>query len=512
MRTAIFAVCVALLLNGRGATAAVAPEGQPVPEGARQKVERICKAQPLGPAAVGVLAVRMDGDTVACVNPGLRLVPASNMKLITTGLALLELGEDYRFETRLAYSGSIEDGVLHGDLYIVGGGDPTTGARVPCAEPLESLFSEWAGFVRDAGITRIEGRVVADPRYFPEPVAENFGWTYDDLGTNYGAGPTGLNFFENAQNFLVRPASSAGSAPSVRVSYPETPWMEYRNYAVTSSRGTANTLCYINTPLAPVASFVGEFPSDRGAYTLECSNSFAAYTCASYFCRYLESRGIRSLGPADIGPDGGVRLLPGETSGPAAASWGSLTFIGSSYSPTLASIVRETNCESDNFFAETLFKALSLSRSGSAGYGDCCAAAEAALLEAGLPAEGVCQIFDGSGLSRKNYVSADFFVRFLRMMLQSPCADIYLRTLPSPGERGTLEYKFPSETPEFRSRIRMKSGSMNGVRSYSGYILASDGDPSHTIVFSLITNNLTASSWAVNPVLDSIIRAIAAEN
>ena len=53
---------------------------------------------------------------------------------------------------------------------------------------------------------------------------------------------------------------------------------------------------------------------------------------------------------------------------------------------------------------------------------------------------------------------------------------------------------------------------MNGVRSYSGYILASDGDPSHTIVFSLITNNLTASSWAVNPVLDSIIRAIAAEN
>ena len=124
----------------------------------------------------------------------------------------------------------------------------------------------------------------------------------------------------------------------------------------------------------------------------------------------------------------------------------------------------------------------------------------------------MCQIFDGSGLSRKNYVSADFFVRFLRMMLQSPCADIYLRTLPSPGERGTLEYKFPSETPEFRSRIRMKSGSMNGVRSYSGYILASDGDPSHTIVFSLITNNLTASSWAVNPVLDSIIRAIAAEN
>ena len=163
MRTAIFAVCVALLLNGRGATAAVAPEGQSVPEGARQKVERICKAQPLGPAAVGVLAVRMDGDTVACVNPGLRLVPASNMKLITTGLALLELGEDYRFETRLAYSGSIEDGVLHGDLYIVGGGDPTTGARVPCAEPLEGLFSEWAGFVRDAGITRIEGRVVADP-------------------------------------------------------------------------------------------------------------------------------------------------------------------------------------------------------------------------------------------------------------------------------------------------------------------------------------------------------------
>ena len=129
----------------------------------------------------------------------------------------------------------------------------------------------------------------------------------------------------------------------------------------------------------------------------------------------------------------------------------------------------------------------------------------------GVPAGGRCKLVDGSGLSRKNYVSAGFFVDFLRCMMREPFFETYLRSLPSPGSRGTLEYKFPRESDEFRARIYMKSGSMNGILCYSGYILPS-APGGETIVFSLLTNNVTASSWSLSPLIDRIIGALAAEN
>ena len=107
----------------------------------------------------------------------------------------------------------------------------------------------------------------------------------------------------------------------------------------------------------------------------------------------------------------------------------------------------------------------------------------------GLRTDGACQQFDGSGLSRKNYVSPAFFVRFLRKMMTLPVWDAYFASLPVPGVKGTLETRFPDAEQEFKDRIHMKTGSMNGVRCFSGYILSADGDPKHTIVFSLLVNN-----------------------
>lgn len=510
MRTSARLIQVALLLFGWSAIVAISPCRA---RNAAERVRQICSAQPLSSSAVGVLAVTMDGDTVACVNPKLKLVPASNVKLITTGLALKYLGEDFRFETRIAYSGRIENGVLNGDIYIVGGADPTTGANIAGVPPVENTFSKWKKMLADAGIRSVEGRVVGDARFFPDPTPENLGWTYDDLGTNYGAGPVGLNFFENAQNFLITPGANAGARPDIRPRYPETPWVRYENAAVTGPARSANSVYCINTSLAPRAMFAGSFPADRKGYTLECSNRYAALTCADYFRDYLINNGIPvKLEAADIVCGDRLRTLPDLEEGKAAARADELTVLGGTYSPKLFDIVAHTNAESDNFFAETLFKMLSRQSSGSSCYDDCQEAVCSYLNDMGLRTSGVCQIFDGSGLSRKNYISPEFFVRFLREMLESEVGDLYVRSLPSPGGRGTLEYKFPDESEAFRSRIRVKSGSMNGARCYSGYILSQDGDPGHTIVFSLLANNITAGSWMVNPSIDGIIKALASEN
>ena len=509
MKRIIILTTVALLLSGWSATAAYPPGTE-----AQRTVSRICRQAPLNSSLVGVFAQRMDGDTVAAVNIRQKLVPASNVKLLTTGLALHMLGEDFRFETQLACSGAIEEGVLKGDLYILGGGDPTTGARTDCADPLNTTFGRWAQLLADAGIHRIEGRVLGDPRFFAETTPQNLGWTFDDLGTNYGAGPLGLNFFENAQNFYVTPGSSVGAAPTVRPRYPETPWMRFSVSATTGAARSSNTLYYVNTGFGPFGEVAGSFPIDRRGYTLECSNLFGAYTCAYYFCNYLKERGVPVQGGyGDVTSRGLVRtnLVYSELN-ERAADREQLRVLGSARSAALSEIVHDTNCESDNFYAETLLRMISLKSGRGTGPDDCTDAAEEAFGSLGLRTDGTCQQFDGSGLSRKNYVSPEFFVRFLKRMTALPVWDAYFASLPVPGVKGTLETRFPDAEQEFKDRLHMKTGSMNGVRSLSGYILAADGDPAHTIVFSLLVNNCTAPSRQITDAIDAIIEALAAEN
>ena len=117
------------------------------------------------------------------------------------------------------------------------------------------------------------------------------------------------------------------------------------------------------------------------------------------------------------------------------------------------------------------------------------------------------KIQDGSGLSRQNYVSPDFFCRFLEAMMDSPSYDSFLRSLPTPGGNGTLEYNLKSLPAEMRSRIKAKSGSMNGVRCYSGYITPS-ADDGQTFIFSVMTNNCASPSWQVRLLLDNVLTAL----
>ena len=120
-------------------------------------------------------------------------------------------------------------------------------------------------------------------------------------------------------------------------------------------------------------------------------------------------------------------------------------------------------------------------------------------------------IDDGSGLSRQNYVSADFLCRFLKAMMSSPAYSDYLYSLPYPGGNGTLQFNMKSYPEELRTRIRVKSGSMNGIRCYSGYVLPRESG-GKTIIFSILTGNSTASTWKVRQLLDKLMATIAENN
>ena len=475
---------------------------------AQKYVDQLKTCVELRQAAWGVNARKLDGRTVAEYNPDLRLLPASNVKLLSTGLALKELGSDYRFRTSLAYSGRIEDGVLRGDLYIVGGGDPTLGARDSVAPPLLTTFCAWEKFIRDAGITRIEGHIIGDGRYY-DGESEHLSWEYEDLGTDYGAGVSALSFYENIQEFEITPGAAADDSLKVRTAFPETPWMELRVNALSGAEGSSNTLVYFNTDLAPVGEIRGSLAAKRRAYRLSGSNRFGALTCAYYFFRYLEASGIRvSEGPADIDSRGRLRNFSDEALTANAAPANALTVLGEYQSPTLKEIARKTNYESDNFYAETLLRALSIKRTGSSCYDSCAVAESAALRALGLVPESV-RIADGSGLSRNNYICPSFFTDYLAAVRSSD----FIYTLPSPG-KGTLTSRLRTAPESVRSRVFMKSGSMGGVRAFSGYILPADLSKADTdtIVFSIIANNTTVDVSRINFLMDKLIGLIAEEN
>lgn len=466
------------------------------------QAEEIAEGDVFGDAVVGICARYAAGRTIIDVNAEDMLLPASNMKLISTGAALHSLGGEYRYKTQIGHSGEIADGVLKGDLYIIGGGDPTIGSKDSIATPLELTFSQWEKIIRSAGIRKIEGRIFGSSGDFFSGMQEEPTWLWNDIGTYYGAGVTGLMFYENVQSFNVTAGDAPGKPLRISPSYPHAPWMEFRYDCTTGKPGTGDQLYMYTSDLAPIAEIRGTFAVDRAPKRVDCSNKFPEYTCASLFCEWLEKRGLEcSEGVTDS------RLNDEEEAG-------SITVLGFTESPSLRRIAFETNHISNNLFAETLFRTLGKESLGNGGYDSTYVAIRNILREIGVDTSRGARIQDGSGLSRQNYVSPDFLCRYLQAMMDSPAFDDFLYSLPSPGGNGTLSYNMRNYPAEMKTRIKVKSGSMNGVRCYSGYILPSGNQTSaeDTIIFSIMVNNCTAQTWQVRPLLDKIMVALAAAN
>lgn len=451
-------------------------------------------------ATVGI-CVRSKGRTLIDVNAGKMMNPASNVKVITTGAALHALGNEYRFSTGIGYDGNINDGILDGNLYIIGDGDPTLGSKDSIATSLEVTFAQWEKLIRDAGIKEINGQLIGASRDFFNGMAEEPTWQWNDIGTYYGAGVTGLMFYENMQSFEVSAGAEIGKPVHITPSYPETPWMKFRYDCTTGKEGTGDQLYMFTSGLEPSAEIRGTFGVDRKPKRVDCSNKFPELTCAHYFFKWLEGSGMKITG--GYSDD---RLFK--------KTWNtdSLKTLGNTESPQLHRIVYETNHISNNLYAETMLRTLGKEFKGNGCYDSSYVAIRNILKDLGVDTSRGYTLQDGSGLSRQNFISADFLCRFLEAMMESPVYETYVKSLPSPGGPGTLGYNMKNHPSELKARIHAKSGSMNGVRCYSGYILPGDGNKDNTIIFSIMVNNCTAPSWKVRPLMDKMMGMLALQN
>jgi D-alanyl-D-alanine carboxypeptidase/D-alanyl-D-alanine-endopeptidase (penicillin-binding protein 4) len=256
------------------------------------------------------------------------------------------LGSDYCYETKIGYSGTIQDGTLNGNLYIIGGGDPTIGSIDSIAVKTNATFAQWEKMIKNAGIKKIDAHIIGDGRWVEGEVEET-SWSWQDIGTYYGTGVTGLMFYENMLSYNILPGKELGEPIELNASYPKTPWMTINNEATTGKAGTGDQTYMYTSEFAPVGAVRGTFAIDRGKKRVDFSNKFPEYTCAHYFMNHLKKKGIQSGGAGDFRLD------------TAWEQHGEIHILGKTYSPTLARIAFETNHASNNLYPETLFRGLS---------------------------------------------------------------------------------------------------------------------------------------------------------
>ncbi len=449
-------------------------------------------------SVVGIKAVNQKGQVIAEWNSTMPLLTASTMKTLTTGMGLKYLGKDFRYQTKVVYNGKVSDGILYGDLIIVGGGDPTLGSKDTLATPIDKVFGEWAEGIRKAGINRITGNIVVDDSYFVREQMPD-SWSWGDFGEDYGAAASGLTFCENCQELEVIPGEKEGDPVQVNQVYPVVPGLQIVNRLTTGSETDGNEAAYFVQDFARCVSYEGQFGRAKKVYNPIQSCRFPQLACGNEFAKFLLANGFKFNGTiVDI-----TEYAHKDDYANNAVE------LARTYSPELWRIVLVTNRISQNLFAETICKTIGKELAGEGSYYAALKKMYELYKENGLSTFGFRQA-DGSGLSRKDHVSPEFFCNYYSMMEKSETFPEFFLSLPVPGHGGTLKTVLKDEPAKLKERIHAKSGSLNGVRCYAGYVQA--GKRNGLIKFAILTNHYCYPTSAVQPKIEGFLKALAQED
>ena len=206
-----------------------------------------------------------EGKTVYSYDTDRLLSPASVLKTVTTATALEILGEDYRYPTSLEYDGTLQDGVLHGNLYIKGSGDPSLGSSHFAPEQ-NKFLATWIAALQKAGIKQITGSVISDESIF-DTEGISIKWLREDMGNYYAAGSYGISVFDNLYKLSLQ-TGPAGTQPSVKGTDPDIPSICFKNYLKALSV-SSDSAYIIGSPFDNVRYLYGVLPANREQYVLK---------------------------------------------------------------------------------------------------------------------------------------------------------------------------------------------------------------------------------------------------
>ncbi|QIA08492.1 D-alanyl-D-alanine carboxypeptidase/D-alanyl-D-alanine endopeptidase [Draconibacterium halophilum] len=432
----------------------------------KSSVEELLQQEEYRNASVGINVIDLNsGENIFSLNPDKLLVPASTMKMITSGTTLEILGGDYRFKTQISYTGKIDKyGVLDGDLVLIAGADPALGSEYFQDHYFEFL-KNWAKQVKASGINKVKGDLVLDAGiYDTERIPDS--WVWGDIGNYYGAGPNAFTVYDNMYRITFSSPKKVGRLTQVIQTYPKIDGLQLVNEVLSADNNSDNAYVF-GGPFDKHRVIRGTIPRNRSAFTIKASIPEPEKILAQAFLQNLLGEGIFV--------DGEIRLEKNINK--------KTKLIYMQESPTLAEIAEVLNHESVNLFAEHFLKQIAVEKNGLGNRNDAIDLVKEYWENRGLDMENIF-MEDGSGLSHFNAVPPAFFTRFLTIMATN---NAFVQSLPVAGE-GTFK-RFDTDRLPGKT-LQAKSGSMTRVRCYSGYLTTNKGNK---LVFSFMFNHFAGS-------------------
>ncbi|MBI3502933.1 MAG: D-alanyl-D-alanine carboxypeptidase/D-alanyl-D-alanine-endopeptidase [Bacteroidetes bacterium] len=485
----------------------------------KTEIEQLKSDTDLAHASWSVCVLDAKKDSVlAEYNSNLSLVPASTLKVITTSTALALLGWDFKYETSLQYDGALDTaaGILHGNLYIKGSGDPTLDSETfKKKSDTVPLTDQWAEIIKAKGIKKIEGAVIADATAFEDETIPST-WMWSDMGNYYGAGASGLNFKDNKFSLFFRSGNKNGDSTFITKISPQVRNLRVKNFSVT--RGYADLAYIYGAPYSMMRYVKGTIPKSKTDYKVEGSMPDPPLFCAQSLDSSLRKNGIivakKATALRKIIPSSeeftfsddtlvGISNPDQPVSNPEQhAIKRGVLFKQTSH--TLDKIIYQTNIQSNNLFAETILKTIAWKKTK---FGEDQTGIDIVTnywKSKGVDLRGF-YMADGCGLSRFNAVSTKQLSEILRVIAtDSLLFDKFYNSLPVAGKSGSLGKLCKGTFAE--NNIHAKSGYMSRVRSYAGYVTTKKGN---LLVFSIIVNNYDCSAQLMKEKLEKLMIAIA---
>lgn len=445
---------------------------QTEPSGLAQAFERL-SSDPQAKYAITSICV-LDGNTGKQLygrNENIGVATASTLKTITSATAFALLGKDFRYQTLLKYTGSIDEkGVLHGNLIISGGGDPTLGSDRYQSSKETVVLETWVQAIKKAGITKIDGQVIGDAGIWGTQGTPD-GWTWQDIGNYYGAGSSALSWRENQFDIKLKPGSNVLLSRTI----PEMPYLKIVNELKAGEAGSGDNAYVFLPPYSQTAYLRGTWATDIRKSGISAAIPDPAYEAAFRLADTLKRIGIissNSITTDRLMAVNNLTIPPGGKT---------LAIINS---PALPEMVYWLNKKSINLYAENLLKTLAW-KAGKEATTENGAAEVIRYWSAKGIDRNALNILDGSGLSPANRVTASAMAQILYQTQKENWYPDFYESLP------------------VNNGMKLKSGTIKDVSAFAGYYESGNGKR-YVIVINI--NNYSGSG--INNKLFNVLNSL----
>ncbi|MDB5272923.1 MAG: dacB, partial [Chitinophagaceae bacterium] len=389
-------------------------------------------------------------------------------------------------------SGSIDSsGLLRGSLYVIGSGDPSLGSDQVADQSIQSLLTAWVQLLLKKGIKTISGDIVIDPTAYDANAIPDF-WPWADLGNYYGAGIHGLNVSDNTLKLYFKQNRQPGASVQFLRTEPAVQGLKYENMVTTGPFGSGDEAYIYGGPYQSNRMILGSLPPGDGEYKIKGSIPDPPLWFGYLLKQTLKANGINCKGEVKI------KSVNGQMQN--AKEW----FVHQS--PPLSELIRITNFNSINLYAESLLQQIAWAKKGKGSRDLAIREVKRFWSSVGLDTLGWI-LLDGSGLSALNAISPQQMSWVLKYMANDKkLGSTFIKSLPAAGKDGTV-YWFGKNTV-LENNVRLKSGSFTSTLCYSGYMTTKNNKK---IVFSIMMNRYEGEMRTAAKKMQAILERVALE-